>query len=77
MVAVRSRRFFHAARWNGSPPHSTTGVARASETHIQPANRSGGTIASTTTGTVSSALSTSRSRRDRVWPGAGRGNAAV
>ena len=35
-----------AARWNGQPAQSTTGVASASATHSQPSNCSGGTIAS-------------------------------
>ena len=35
IVAAPCRRFVQAARWNGAPPHTTTGVARASESHCQ------------------------------------------
>ena len=31
IVAAPWRRLIHAARWNGHAPHTTTGVARASD----------------------------------------------
>ncbi len=36
IVVAPWRRLTHAARWNGQPAHTTTGVARTSETHCQP-----------------------------------------
>ena len=54
MVVAPWRRLVQAARWKGQAPQTTTGVARTSETHCQPVNCSAGTIASSTTGTVSS-----------------------
>ena len=35
IVAAPCRRFSQAARWNGHAPQTTTGVARASDTHCQ------------------------------------------
>ena len=35
MVVWPWRRLAQAARWNGSPPHTTTGAARAREAHCQ------------------------------------------
>ena len=60
IVAVARRRFAHAARWKGSAPHTTTGAASVSDSHCQSSNCSGGTIASTSTGSVSSAEIRSR-----------------
>ena len=64
------RRFTAAARWNGQPPHSTTGVASTSDTHCHPGNCSAGAIASTITGTVSTVETMSR-RRSGSRRGAG------
>src|SRR6266566_7076743 len=52
IVAVPCRRFFHAARWNGQPPYTTTGAASVSDNHCQLSNCNAGTIASRITGTV-------------------------
>ena len=46
IVAAPWRAFSSAARWKPKPAQKTTGVARASASHSQPANWSGGTIAS-------------------------------
>ena len=64
MVAAPWRRLVHAARWNGNAPQTTTGADRVSESHCQWSNCSAGTMASTTTGTVSSADTTSRWRSE-------------
>ena len=53
IVAAPLRRFFHAARWNGSAPQSTTGAASVSDSHCQARNCSAGTIDIAMTGTVS------------------------
>ena len=60
------RRFVHAARWNGQAPQATTGTDSTSESHSHPATCSAGTIASRTTGTVSTALTSTRRSRSRV-----------
>ena len=60
IVAVPWRRFCQAARWNGHPPQTTTGAASVSDSHCQLSNCSGGIIAISRTGSVSSADSTSR-----------------
>ena len=60
MVVAPCRRLAHAARWNGQAPHTATGAASVSEAHCQCSNWSAGTIAISTTGTVSTALTTSR-----------------
>ena len=65
MVAAPWRRLTQAARWNGHPPHTTTGAARAREIHCQWSNWSGGTMASTNTGRVSTADTSTRWRRSR------------
>ena len=62
IVAAPWRAFTSAARWNGQPPQSTTGVASCSESHCQPSNWSGGIIASASTGRVSAAETSSRKR---------------
>jgi hypothetical protein len=36
MLALPWRRLAQAARWNGQPPHHTTGVASCSDSHCQP-----------------------------------------
>ncbi len=64
MVAAPWRRLAHAARWNGRPPHSTTGAARASAGHSQPSNRSAGTIDIRRTGSERTAETTSRRRSE-------------
>ena len=51
-------------RWNGQPPHSTTGVASASASHCQRVNCSAATIPSRSTGSA-------RARRRRRGGGAG------
>ncbi len=66
MVAARWRRLVHAARWNGSAPHTTTGDARVRASHCQLVNCSGGIIDSSSTGSPSRALTMSRSRNDLV-----------
>ncbi len=60
MVAAPCRAFRSAARWKGSPPHTTTGAASVSDSHCQYSNWSAGTIASTTTGSASAAETSSR-----------------
>ena len=86
IVAAPCRRLVQAARWNGPPPQTTTGAARASDSHCQYANCSAGTIAIATTGTVSAAETSSRCRSDvgsqscgvrRRRPAGGSGSAAV
>ena len=64
IVTAAWRALRAAARWNGQPAQSTTGVARASATHSQPSNWSGGTIASSVSGAVSATATTSRRRID-------------
>ena len=66
MVVVPWRRLSQAARWNGQPPHTTTGAARVRESHCQYSTWSAGTIAIATTGTVSTAETTSRCTRGSV-----------
>ena len=71
IVAARCRALTAAARWNGHAAQTTTGPARANESHCQNRNCAPGTIASTTTGAVSSAEMISRWRRLSVssgWP---------
>ena len=55
IVAAPWRRFTHAARWKGQPPHTMTGAASVSDNHCQYVNCSAGTIATTTTGRLSAA----------------------
>ncbi len=62
MVAAPCRAFVQAARWNDSPPQTTTGAARVSESHCQLSNCSAGTMASRTTGTARAAETTRRRR---------------
>ncbi len=66
MVAARWRRLTQAARWKGQAPHSTTGVARASDTHCHRSNCSPGIMARATTGTVRALHTASRARRGPV-----------
>src|SRR3954453_22205365 len=68
IVDVPCRRLVHAARWNGQPPWATTGQASARLIHGQSLNCQAGTIASTTTGTVSTTEISSRSRRSSRPP---------
>ena len=60
IVAVRCRRFVHAARWKGQAPHTTTGDARARASHCQLPNWSAAIIDSATTGALSAAQTASR-----------------
>ena len=53
MVAAPWRRLTQAARWNGHPPQSTTGVASGSASHCQSSNCSAGIIDIASTGTDS------------------------
>ena len=53
IVAVPWRRFAQAARWNGQPPQTTTGVASWSASHCQLSNCSAGIIESSSTGSAS------------------------
>ena len=64
IVTARWRALRNAARWNGQPAQSTTGVASASAAHSQPSNWSGGTIAISVKGTVSATATTSRRQTD-------------
>ena len=61
IVAAPWRAFTNAARWNVQPAQNTTGVESASATHSQPSNCSGGTIVSSTSGTLSAIATTRRS----------------
>ena len=60
MVTAPCRALVKAERWNGHAPHTATGEASASEAHCQLRNCAAGTIASTTTGTVSASDTSSR-----------------
>ena len=64
MVVAAWRRLVQAARWNGQAAQRTTGVASSSEVHCHPVNCQAGTIATEMTGTVRTAATTSRSRRE-------------
>ena len=63
MVLAPCRAFTAAARWNGQPAHSTTGVARASATR-RTAVVSGtpGSMVSATTSRLKGAATSSRRR---------------
>ena len=52
MVAAPWRRLAHAARWNGSAPHTTTGAANVSDSHCQLLNCRAGIMAMASTGRV-------------------------
>src|ERR1044072_5765589 len=62
MVAAPWRGLSHAARWNGSAPHTTTGAASARHAHCQYSNCSHDDIDIATTGTDSTRLTSSRVR---------------
>ena len=64
IVASPSRRFFHVARWNGQPAHTTTGAVSVSASHCQFVNCSAGNIEIRITGTDSTTDPISRLRRD-------------
>ncbi len=66
MVAVPCLRLAQAARWNGNAPHSTTGVARLSDSHCQLSNCRAGIIDSSSVGTESSAVICRRVRSAAV-----------
>jgi hypothetical protein len=76
IVAAPCRRFVQAARWNGAPPHTTTGAASVRDSHCQKSNCSAGTIAIATTGTLSAVETSSRRRSDRAGSSAGAGSSA-
>ena len=61
-MAAPCRRLDHAARWNGSAPHTATGAASVSDAHCHEVNCSAGTIAMATTGTASVRHTSSRVR---------------
>ena len=63
IVIAPWRALTNVARWNGHPPHSTTGVASTRDTHCQPGNCHAGTMPSATTGTARTALTIVRVRR--------------
>ena len=63
MVDDPWRAEVHVARWNGHPPHTTTGAASTRDSHCQLRNCQAGTIARTTTGRVRATLTSSRRRR--------------
>ena len=81
----RGCRFAHAARWNGQRAPDTTGAASCSDSHCQLSNCSGGIIAISSTGSVSSDArraaggAAARSRRPRSARGrlAAGGSAAL
>src|SRR5205823_1070163 len=58
--AAPCRRLVQVARWNGAPPHTTTGAARVSDSHCQYWNCKAGIIAIATTGTLSAVQTSSR-----------------
>ena len=66
IVAAPCLRLTHAALWNGHAAHSTTGVTSFSDSHWKLSNCSAGIIASSSTGTDSSAATISRRRSDAV-----------
>ena len=66
IVAVACLRFAHAARWNGSAPHTTTGAASVSDSHCQDSNCSGGIIDIASTGSISASETSSRWRSGAV-----------
>ena len=61
-MAAPCRRLVHAARWNGSAPHTATGAVERQRRHCQYGNCSTGTIAMATTGTASPTQTSSRVR---------------
>ncbi len=56
------RAEFQAARWNGSAPHTATGVVRIRASHCQLSNCSAGIIVSNSTGRARTAQTKSRVR---------------
>ena len=62
IVAAPWRAFSAAARWNGQPAQSTTGVASASASHSQPSSWSGGPSRAPRAA-LRAAATTSRARR--------------
>ena len=63
MVASPWRRFFHVARWNGHPAHTTTGAVSVSTSHCQLVNCSAGNMEMAMTGTDSATEPITRLRR--------------
>ena len=66
IVAAPWRRLSQAARWNGQPPHSTTGVASSRASHCQWSNWSAGIIDTSSTGSDRAADTTRRRRSAAV-----------
>src|SRR5665647_3589466 len=69
IVAVAWRRFFQAARWKGSAPHTTTGAARVRESHCQLSNWMVGIIAIARGGSVRTVVMISRRRSSATGSG--------
>jgi hypothetical protein len=67
IVAVPWRALISAARWKAKPLTKTTGVARPSASHGHPSNISGGTIDTSTRGTVRPAARSRRQVIERRW----------
>jgi hypothetical protein len=63
IVAAPCRRFVQAALWNGHAAHVTTGNASVSDAHCHDSNCKAGIIPNAITGTASTMLAISRSRR--------------
>ena len=70
IVAAPWRRFFQAARWNGQPAQSTTGVASCRASHCQSSNWSAGTIESSQHGQRQQGAGDEPTRRAAVGSGA-------
>ncbi|GDY79735.1 hypothetical protein SAV31267_092200 [Streptomyces avermitilis] len=66
MVAAECRSPRTARAWKGQAPHTATGAASMKHSHCQLRNCSTGTIDSTSTGTASNAVPSSRSRSCRA-----------
>ena len=77
IVAVRWRRLSTAARWKPEPAQKTTGVESAAASHSQPANWSGGIMASAASGAVRTAAATRRTASVRARPSSSCTSAAL
>ena len=70
MVALPCRRLSNVARWKGQAAQPTTGSVSAKQIHCHQSNCHAGTIASTITGTLSTAEMINRRRSARSsWSG--------
>ena len=76
MVVARCRAFVEAARWNGQAPHTTTG-ARGKANPLPDRNCRAGTIASSTTGRVSTAQPSPADAKRRSRPAVGYSTASA